>query len=60
MLVRRMQLSVNARQNAYSTGHLKKGTVVTCLETKKVGQDVWMRIPSGWCAAYYDEEYYIK
>lgn len=54
------QLSVNARQHAYSTGHLKKGTAVTCLETKKVGNDVWMRIPSGWVAAYYGGAYYIK
>lgn len=54
------QLSADARKHAYSTGHLKKGTIVTCLETKKVGNDVWMRIPSGWCAAYYGGEYYIK
>ena len=55
-----LQLSANARKYAYMNGTLKKGTVVTCLETKKVGNDVWMRIPSGWCAAYYGGEYYIK
>lgn len=54
------QLSVNARKNANSAGYLKKGTTVTCLEVKNVGDDIWMRIPSGWCAAYYDGEYYIK
>lgn len=54
------QLSENAKKHAYNTGYLKKGTAVTCLETKKVGDDVWMRIPSGWCAAYFDGAYYIK
>ena len=54
------QLTTNAKANAYSTGYLKKGTAVTCLETKQVGADVWMRIPSGWVAAYYGGKYYIK
>ena len=54
------QLTVNARENAYKTGYLKKGTAVTCLEVKKVGSDIWIRIPSGWCAAYYKGKYYIK
>lgn len=54
------QLTKNAQQNAYSTGYLKKGTAVSCLETKKVGNDIWMRIPSGWVAAYYKGKYYIK
>ena len=54
------QLTTNAKANAYGTGHLKKGTSVTCLETKNLGNDVWMRIPSGWLAAYYNGKYYIK
>jgi uncharacterized protein YcbK (DUF882 family) len=54
------QLSVNARKNATSTGYLKNGAAVTCLAIKNVSDDVWMKIPSGWCAAYYDGEYYIK
>lgn len=54
------QLSINARQNAYSNGCLKKDVQVTCLEVKQVGSDIWMRIPSGWCAAYYNGECYIK
>ena len=54
------QLTVNARKNAYKTGYLKKGVAVTCLEVKKVGSDIWIRIPSGWCAAYYNGKYYIK
>ena len=54
------QLTTNAKKHAYSTGRLKKGTAVTCLETKQVGEDIWMRIPSGWCAAFYEGQYYIK
>jgi hypothetical protein len=54
------QLSSNARINATSDGYLKQGTSVTCLEVKKAGDDIWIRIPSGWCAAYYKGEYYIK
>lgn len=54
------QLTANAKKHAYSTGRLKKGTAVTCLETKQVGEDIWMRIPSGWCAAFYEGQYYIK
>ena len=53
------QLTANAKQNAYSDGTLKKGTRVTCQATKKNGSDVWMRIPSGWVAAYYKGEKYI-
>lgn len=53
------QLTANAKQNAYSDGTLKRGTRVTCQATKKNGSDVWMRIPSGWVAAYYKGEKYI-
>lgn len=58
------QLTPNAKANAYSSGVnkgcLKKGTQVTCLETKNLGNDIWIRIPSGWIAAYYNNETYVK
>ena len=54
------QLTANAKKNATSDGYLKYGTSVTCMEVKKVGDDIWIRIPSGWCAAYYKGKYYIK
>lgn len=54
------QLSYNARMNADKAGFLKNGVSVTCLEVKNIGDDIWMRIPSGWCAAYYDGKCYIK
>lgn len=54
------QLTANAKQNAYRDGTLKKGTRVTCQATKKVGSDIWIKIPSGWCAAYYGGKVYVK
>lgn len=54
------QLTANAKQNAYSNGCLKKGTRVTCQEVKTVGSDIWIRIPSGWIAAYYQGEKYVN
>ena len=53
------ELTANAKANAYSDGTLKRGTRVTCQATKKNGSDVWMRIPSGWVAAYYEGKKYI-
>ena len=58
------QLTANARANAYASGAnkncLKAGTEVTCLETKTVGKDTWIRIPSGWIAGYYSGQVYVK
>lgn len=53
------QLTVNARENAYSDGYLLEGTRVTCKAVKNVGSDIWMQIPSGWVAAYYGGKVYI-
>lgn len=41
-------------------GCLDKGTKVTCKEVKNVGNDIWMRTPSGWIAAVYQGKTYIK
>ena len=41
-------------------GALDKGTRVTCKEIKSVGNDIWMRTPSGWIAAFYNGKRYIK
>lgn len=40
-------------------GALEAGTVITCLEVKEEGCNLWLRIPSGWVCAKYGEEYYI-
>lgn len=41
-------------------GALDPGTVITCLEIKTVGANIWMRCPSGWLAAYFNGKTYIK
>ena len=41
-------------------GVLEKGTRVTCQEVKRVGNDIWIRIPSGWIAAVYSGKIYVK
>lgn len=55
----RKQLTVNAREHAYSNGTLKKGTRVTCKDVCKNGSDIWIKIPSGWIAAYYGGKNYV-
>lgn len=58
------QLTSNAKANAYSTGVnagcLKAGTRVTCQEIRQVGNDIWIRIPSGWIAGLYQGKVYVK
>ena len=55
----RKQLTANAREHAYSNGTLKKGTRVTCKDVRNVGSDIWIKIPSGWIAAYYGGKKYV-
>lgn len=58
------KLTANAKLHAYSsgvnTGCLKEGTRVTCLEIRNVGNEVWIRIPSGWIAGHYNGKIYVK
>lgn len=59
---KRSQLTESGKSNA-KLGYyavLKKGTVVTVNEIKKVGNDIWLRIPSGWIAGYYQGNLYVK
>lgn len=54
-------LTKNAREHAYTSGELKKGTEVSCLEIKNDSAgNIWMRIPSGWIAAYYKKKKYVQ
>lgn len=55
----RKQLTANAKTNAYANGTLKKGTRVTCKDVRNVGSDIWIKIPSGWIAAYYGGKKYV-
>lgn len=57
----RSQISTDARNHdADRDGAPDKGTVVTCKEVAHVGNDIWIRTPSGWMAAYYQGKVYIK
>ena len=55
------QLSADGqRHDKDGDGALDKGTRVTCKEVRKIGNDIWIRTPSGWMAAYYQGKVYIK
>ncbi|MCD8151224.1 MAG: N-acetylmuramoyl-L-alanine amidase [Clostridiales bacterium] len=54
-------MTANARANDKDKdGGLDRGTRVTCKAIRYVGDDVWMKIPSGWIAAYYHGAVYVK
>ena len=58
-------LTSDGQKNCTSTSStaaavLKSGTKVTCKGTTKDGSDVWMKIPSGYIAAYYNGNTYVK
>ena len=54
-------LTANAKANDKDKdGAIDKGTKVTCKAIKKVGNNIWMKIPSGWIAAYYDGKVYVR
>lgn len=53
-------LTSNAKKYATKGGALKNGTRVDCLDLKKVGNDIWMLIPSGWICAKCGSSKYVK
>lgn len=59
---KRSQLTADGQKHAQAGTYavLLKGTRVTLLETKKVGNDIWGRCPSGWIALYYKGDTYAK
>lgn len=48
------------RHDADGDGCLDKGTRVTCKEVRKVGNDTWVRTPSGWVVAVYGGKVYVR
>lgn len=48
------------RHDKDKDGCLDAGTKVTCQAIKNVGSDIWIKVPSGWIAAYYQGEIYVK
>lgn len=53
-------LTPNGKENATSAGALKPGTKVTCSDLQITGDDVWMKIPSGWIMAKNGKTSYVK
>lgn len=55
------ELTANAQKcDKDKNGCLDVGTTVTCKEIKTIGANIWIRIPSGWIAAYYNGKIYVK
>ena len=58
------QLTADGKKHAYNTNSyavLKAGTQVSALEIKTLSNgEIWVRIPSGWIAAMYGGESYMK
>lgn len=56
------ELTEDGKKHAYvqTNAVLKKGTIVTCLNIIKNENDIWLKIPSGYVAGYYQGKEYIK
>lgn len=57
------QLTIDGKKHAYiqENAVLKKGTKVTCLkECKDKKGNIWLQIPSGFIAGFYDNKIYVK
>lgn len=57
------QLTIDGKKHAYilENAVLKKGTKVTCLkECKDKKENIWLQIPSGFIAGFYDNKIYVK
>lgn len=57
-----IELTADGKKHAYNQKYavLKKGTKVTCKDVLKNGKDIWLQIPSGYVAGFYQENVYIK
>lgn len=56
------ELTFNGKLHAYKQLHavLKKGTKVTVQEVIKNGSDIWLKIPSGYIAGFYNGKIYVE
>ena len=57
-------ITENAKRHSFMNDQgyavLKKGSRVTCRDIIKIDDAIWMEIPSGYIAAYYDKKIYIS
>ena len=56
----RKDLTPDGQKHADQQGRLCSGTAVQCLEIRKEGSNIWMRIPSGWIAARFNGTEYVR
>lgn len=54
------ELSTNAKKHANKFGGLLNGTKVTCKGVKEVGNETWLKIPSGWICAKQGKNVFVK
>lgn len=56
------ELTLNAKLHSYKQENavLKPGTKVTCKDYKIIDKDIWIKIPSGWIAGFYNNNYYVR
>ena len=52
-------LTPDGKKHANRSGALLNGTKVTVKEVKNVGNQIWLKIPSGWVCAYTGEKYLV-
>ena len=52
-------LTSDAKKHAIGSA-LKNGTKVTCQKIQKDGNNIWMKIPSGWICAKLNDNIYVK
>ena len=59
---KKSELTSDGQKHATSSTNavLQTGTRVTCKEVKTIGNDIWIKIPSGWIAGYYQNKEYVK
>ncbi|MCL2866073.1 MAG: NlpC/P60 family protein [Lachnospiraceae bacterium] len=53
------ELTQNGQANARN-GMLNRNTAVTVLEVRNVGDDIWLRIPSGWIAGFHQGQVFVR
>lgn len=56
----RSQLTAGGRANANANGSLLAGTKVTCQAVTVIGNETWIKIPSGWICAIQNGSVYVK
>lgn len=56
------ELTEDGQKHATASNNavLKAGTKVTCKAIEKINNDTWIKIPSGWIAAVYNGNVYVK